>query len=772
MTVEDPELEAALQNASDLDRRLLTGSLEAAREVAREMGPHLDRVFVTENDAHHQLALAPPGWPQTRKSLSARQRALLLLLDAFPERAIVRRAVADVQVLRLQGIARANVSSYGDRYGFDLSAVEHFPALTTLHVSYAKSAGRLRSQTLTRLDVDSAFADLTLHTPALESLELRSSVVDLSRMRAQELATALPRLAEVFGNVLKLPPGPWAFPSAQKIWVAGLQAETLDIRAMPMLHTLSITAATKELLGFDGHATLRELKLATDHAATQQWSLPALLHLSLTGWTGGFRPGAFPELTHVHARSAKIGTIDGLAAACPKLQHLDLSACHSLHDIRDVAGHPTLEVLDLQHSTHIRDLRGLEPLPALRTLKLRGTTLTKSKIPKSFHHAVVPERLVAVRKRRKSTAAKPAPRTGKPRKRIAEIRKMLLSRDFDRIDRGIELALALDSTNVFDGLLEGTGHAEGRGHLSARFPWAGPVDVFVPNAVFEYRAAVVAPYRQHALRKLVAFARPGSHGATLRRKFRRLLLRGVSTSSTVLPVDLTGLEHFTELELLAVDQAFPVHGLDVLPHLERLKTLLLHSVRLDLPGKAGGDGSGALALPPSLRELRIFPHEDGNWVHSSWSNLEVLHLPNATIPPAALGHIQGLRELRWDSQSQDVVSFALTQPHLESLELISFAGDLNPLTELMKLRRLAMPAHLDFAALPVLPHLEWLQSGIGTDFEALAKQPSLKQLHLGPWGERVDGKKLAKLGLTISTDRQSRKRLQNPYVLGDHWLEV
>jgi hypothetical protein len=206
VTDEDTELEAALQLASDLDRRLLTGSLEAAQEAARAMGPHLERVFVTETDAHHQLALAPRGWPVLRKSLSARQRALLLLVDAFPDDPLVQRAISQVHTLHLQGIARANVSSYGQRYAFDLSAIEHFPALTDLRVSYAKTAGGLRSSTLTKLDVDNGFADLTLATPALESLELRSSVVDLSRMPAADVAAALPRLAKVFGNVLRLPP--------------------------------------------------------------------------------------------------------------------------------------------------------------------------------------------------------------------------------------------------------------------------------------------------------------------------------------------------------------------------------------------------------------------------------------------------------------------------------------------------------------------------------------------------------------------------------------
>ncbi|MDG1478824.1 MAG: hypothetical protein P8R54_04500 [Myxococcota bacterium] len=133
----------------------------------------------------------------------------------------------------------------------------------------------------------------------------------------------------------------------------------------------------------------------------------------------------------------------------------------------------------------------------------------------------------------------------------------LKTRNMVRVNHGLKAAQECSDVASFDALLKGVTYSHGK---------------LNPNKAFSDRPG--QRWHDHALRGLIAFAPPGSLGASLRTQIDRLTISGKGRSGHdhfQVPVDLAPLARFPNLRSLTLENAETVTGLGSLTQLETLE---------------------------------------------------------------------------------------------------------------------------------------------------------------------------------------------------------
>ena len=282
------------------------------------------------------------------------------------------------------------------------------------------------------------------------------------------------------------------------------------LRALPALRSVDVANCNGiARLGLDGAPALRSVRVRwgalrdvddlagialDDVDVTANGSLESLAGLRATSTLQGLRLSTnalrsfegvegSPGLDVVAVRDAKhITTVRHLAGAralsvltlpnCASLTSLDgLEGCASLatasleggafEDVAPLGGLAMLERLSLRDCAKVRDVSALAGLPSLRALILAGTGVEKSSLPAKLRAITSFAKDADLLK----LAAKPPPAPRGPvippaiatehRAVWTRLKKLLLSRDPETIDQGVELVRALEDPTLYAELLDG-----------------------------------------------------------------------------------------------------------------------------------------------------------------------------------------------------------------------------------------------------------------------------------------------------------------------------
>ena len=192
-----------------------------------------------------------------------------------------------------------------------------------------------------------------------------------------------------------------------------------------------------------------------------------------------------------------------------------------------------------------------------------------------------------VQKRRATLLAEKQAMKKPKRGQLSKLKKLLLTRDWEKMDLGIQLADSLDDPKIFDALT--TGATWGRAGSPSK-------QVLVQNMVFE--GPKVAPWRKYALLNLIAVAPHGTEAAKLRADLTSLMIRG--EHSDRMRARLTHLHAFPNLSLLHVSRCKIIDAAAI----EKITTL----TQLDT---SQCEFDGPVLLPPSARKVVIGRRDSG-----------------------------------------------------------------------------------------------------------------------------------------------------------------
>ncbi len=397
------------------------------------------------------------------------------------------------------------------------------------------------------------------------------------------------------------------------------------LRALPKLRTLAVDSLGKlATLGLDGITTLRhfttrwgaikEIDCLGDCALEHVDLNSAMLLDSLKGLrsTSSIRAlhlaseviGSFEgleacvDLEHVALRAAKnLTSLAGLQNAT-KLKSLTLPRCASLtsldgierfadltlcileggafSDITALSKLTSLERLSLRGCSKVTDISALASLPKLKALILTGTGVDRSTLPANLRHFTSFAQDADLEK----LATKPPPEPRAPvipvavsaehRKAWTQIKKLLLTRDAETIDQGVELVRALDDLSIFDELLKGV-------------TWAPPDRLHPCGAVvtkgtwFE-DTEPAKPFRVRAILALAAAAPDGCDAAkALRASLKMLSFDGRADPKRAATFDAAPLARFERLERLDLNHMPALTNAGVIGALRSLKVLAIRT---------------------------------------------------------------------------------------------------------------------------------------------------------------------------------------------------
>lgn len=214
------------------------------------------------------------------------------------------------------------------------------------------------------------------------------------------------------------------------------------------------------------------------------------------------------------------------------------------------------------------------------------------------------------------------------RGQLTKLKKLLLSRHYEEIELGIQLAHALADVALFDALTAGTTIGE-----------RGGMQVLVPNKVFG--SATLGQWRLYTLLGLVAVAPAGAEVARLRGELSSLrLFAGDGDYRCRTRQSFTYLDRFPNLTALNVWSCSLVNCCAA-EKLKKLETLELRRCGFD----------GVIRLAPSVRKVEITRHD---WTPDidvlgdleTWSHVEELYACRVPLRNAeALRNLTSVRKL-------------------------------------------------------------------------------------------------------------------------------
>jgi Leucine-rich repeat (LRR) protein len=523
--------------------------------------------------------------------------------------------------------------------------------------------------------------------------------------------------------------------------VAGLRATTT-------LRDLSTNSnALRSLEGVEGSAGLEVVAL---HGAR---SIATLRHLA----------GAQSLKTLWLPSCASLASLDGVEG-CASLATCILEG-GAFEDVTALAKLEKLEKLSLRDCAQVRDVSALAALPALRALILAGTGVEKASLPAKLRAITSFAKDADLNK----LAAKPPPAPREPvippaiakehRAVWTRLKKLLLSRDPETIDQGVELVRALEDPTLYAELLDGVTW----GSPDRKHPYG---TVLMKGSWFE-DTAPAEPYRLRAVLALAAAAPAGCAPAdALKDSLTMLSFNGNVSGKVAAPFDAAPLAAFTRLEMLHVTRAAAITNTEALASLRSLKKLDLRV--------SGAWGAFDMAGLTALTEVNLFdcPLD------------QVARLRDApALRTAAVGTVRGDGDLVLDGLGA-LESFSLTSaPGVRSVSLrdcpklstatcawlggvervdvtgcavlrtLTVASN-NNLKELRGLDTLSALVRLDAASTPAawipskpvtgLTHLRYAQWPL-TDCAPLRAFPQLRSLDLSGSPQLVSVRELAEL---------------------------
>jgi hypothetical protein len=740
-----------------------------------------------------------------------RGRTMLALVGAAPDgtdAAAMRELVDRIWMTGSRAAERFGTSRPGERCTLDLTTLVRFPRLRSVTLEKADgvpgmadllAAGRLAELWLSEVVVDELdlsacqrlekirFQDL----PTLASLRglpasLREMLlyelpalreVPLGASRGLEILdidnqSPLPRPAAQLGALRKLNVYRW-----DPEWLAQLTGlESLSVWNMESLAPVTGMKALKKLGVHAAPGDLVSVPLALPHleelailyieqltslAGMAGSELPALRTLKVN--TNGLVSLAGLESLDTVTEAVLVGdALSDISAVAGWHRLAKLSLCSMcLTDVTPLAGLRALRSLDLSRSRKLRDLTPIAGLE-LEQLDCSNSDVTKSGVPESFHAIVQPPSLVAKRKASKPRGVKPKPVSGKDgaRTTFARLKKLLLTRDWDQLNQGLELLRSLDDPALYEGLLSGStmAHQERGKTLSRHHATDGLAalpdgyDLVVPNALLAH-GPTLRPYREALIRALVAQAPAGCEtAATLREAWKRLFATGTGRDyGNPGPIDLGPLASLPHLTDAVISRADGLENVDAIARAAQLRSLALLWVKqADLTGLASETvrtlvviGAEALETSfdfagfPRVETLVFQPSSDfepkGVFPRLRSADIErgLCLLPALSKSPLEELVLRGPGDAR--RLAPMTASKTLTSLRIEYGDDMP---DLSPLTALTSLRRLSLrrcaPRGIGvLAGLPELEELEiWRTTLTEADALALAGMPRLTRLVL------------------------------------------
>lgn len=479
---------------------------------------------------------------------------------------------------RLQGVHCSNV-------GANAPLVFESEELTSVRISHSDVDASVRHlPKVHNLEISSPVSDLP-DMPELQHAELRlnqsrdcARVLQLAKLQSLTLETdadAFPNLdVPVAIRALTIRPH-----EMLELTLPELDVTTLSIHGAPKLTRIDLRAVkSKPNIFLRELPCLREIApCAAERIVVDKTGLRSLRWLSeqpvqiveLRTWSAPLDLGEH-TLNGTHDLRLNLDATD--LQGFPNAPHLtNLSLVGST--IESLAGLPALPkvtVLDLSRTKNLIDAHALADAPSLTRIQCTRSRLSATRIPAAFHELVKPPSVV-----KKSTRAKkpkPKRRTGKAGKQSARLKKLLLSRDHEKISHAAELVGALDDPEVLGALLDGTTVGKEKTGEVVRKAMRlmlqrGPVrashDALIRNQIFD-SGMIVRAYREHAVRALLAHA-PDDFLKAERAKIQALLLTGFLSAWKKSPVDLAPLSAFPKLKEFTVVGASKIIGGESLP---------------------------------------------------------------------------------------------------------------------------------------------------------------------------------------------------------------
>lgn len=211
---------------------------------------------------------------------------------------------------------------------------------------------------------------------------------------------------------------------------------------------------------------------------------------------------------------------------------------------------------------------------------------------------------------------------------FTKLKKLLLSRNYEELDLGIQLAHALADVAIFDKLVSGT-----------TIGMRGDMQELEPSTTFG--SATLGQWRLYTLLNLVAVAPEGSEVAALRDELTSLrLYAGDGDYRCRTRQIATYLGSFPNLTSLDV-WSCTVLDCGAIEKMTSLETLELRRCGFD----------GPVRLAPSVRKVKITRHD---WTPDidvlgdleTWSNVEEIYALGISVPdPRVLSKLKSVRVL-------------------------------------------------------------------------------------------------------------------------------
>jgi hypothetical protein len=440
-----------------------------------------------------------------------------------------------------------------------------------------------------------------------------------------------------------------------------------DLTVFPKLHTLDLRTHSTCLSGLSKlpvsvlsiTASRAQVLALPEGLEEASCCAPQLLELQSL-------PASLKKLYLPGCSALETLSLEGLT----QLEQLSMDGCQSLKILEGTAGLYRLETLDLRGTRSLQHVPVLQP--GIRAIAIDGSALSRHLFPQALRPILTTDPSADLEVL-KSTAPKTHSALSEESEFTLFLRRLRI-RDLSAVDAAIaDLSASIEANperaGWFDRLRSGS--------------------------------RVEAPYRDHALRALIAAAPPGSKEAQrLKDSLIRLSLSGHISlrREPDAAVDLRSLKTFPKLMALSVEAAHPLLGLESLASspleslqfldctLNQIELLPVQLTHLRLSGLVG------LQKLPSLERLLWLEH------------LELERLELDSLEP--LGVLPRLKSLRIRHMPRladlSLLSTAIT---LETLELEDLA-----VSSLAPLARLPLLGNLILTGLPALSDISPLAS--------------------------------------------------------------
>jgi hypothetical protein len=466
-----------------------------------------------------------------------------------------------------------------------------------------------------------------------------------------------------------------------------------DLTVFPKLHTLDLRTHSTCLSGLSKlpvsvlsiTASRAQVLALPEGLEEASCCAPQLLELQSL-------PASLKKLYLPGCSALETLSLEGLT----QLEQLSMDGCQSLKILEGTAGLYRLETLDLRGTRSLQHVPVLQP--GIRAIAIDGSALSRHLFPQALRPILTTDPSADLEVL-KSTAPKTHSALSEESEFTLFLRRLRI-RDLSAVDAAIaDLSASIEANperaGWFDRLLSGTGLDTLQSSYSRR------EGVFLVPGPLLAGSRVEAPYRDHALRALIAAAPPGSKEAQrLKDSLIRLSLSGHISlrREPDAAVDLRSLKTFPKLMALSVEAAHPLLGLESLASspleslqfldctLNQIELLPVQLTHLRLSGLVG------LQKLPSLERLLWLEH------------LELERLELDSLEP--LGVLPRLKSLRIRHMPRladlSLLSTAIT---LETLELEDLA-----VSSLAPLARLPLLGNLILTGLPALSDISPLAS--------------------------------------------------------------